>query len=100
LPREVIERLSRDLNEVLKSDELKKLLATDGLEPAGGAPRTSRPHQERGRALEGRRREGEGEDRLTARPPSGGLRAALRGGEDARKGRRIERLHEVAVEAA
>jgi tripartite-type tricarboxylate transporter receptor subunit TctC len=38
LPREVIERLSRDLNEVLKSDELKKLLATDGLEPAGGSP--------------------------------------------------------------
>jgi tripartite-type tricarboxylate transporter receptor subunit TctC len=62
LPREVIERLSRDLNEVLKSDELKKLLATDGLEPAGGKPRGLRgPHQERSRALEGRRREGEGE---------------------------------------
>jgi len=38
MPREVVERLSRDLNEVLKSDELKKLLATDGLEPAGGSP--------------------------------------------------------------
>ena len=38
MPREVVERLSRDLNEVLKTDELKKLLATDGLEPAGGSP--------------------------------------------------------------
>jgi len=38
LPREVVERLSRDLNEVLKTEELKKLLATDGLEPAGGSP--------------------------------------------------------------
>jgi len=38
LPKEVVDRLSRDLNEVLKSEELKRLLASDGLEPAGGAP--------------------------------------------------------------
>jgi tripartite-type tricarboxylate transporter receptor subunit TctC len=38
LPKDVVERLSRDLNEVLKSEELKRLLASDGLEPAGGSP--------------------------------------------------------------
>ena len=38
LPKEVVDRLSRDLNEVLKSEELKRLLASDGLEPAGGSP--------------------------------------------------------------
>jgi tripartite-type tricarboxylate transporter receptor subunit TctC len=38
LPRDVVERLNREVNEVLKTDELKNLLATDGLEPAGGSP--------------------------------------------------------------
>jgi tripartite-type tricarboxylate transporter receptor subunit TctC len=38
MPRDVVDRLNRDVNEVLKGDELKKLLSTDGLEPAGGSP--------------------------------------------------------------
>ena len=38
LPKNVVDKLNREVNEVLKTDELKKLLATDGLEPAGGSP--------------------------------------------------------------
>ena len=38
LPKEVVDRLNRDINEVLKSDDIRKLLASDGLEPAGGSP--------------------------------------------------------------
>jgi tripartite-type tricarboxylate transporter receptor subunit TctC len=38
LPREIVERVNRGVNEVLKTDEVRKLLATDGLEPAGGTP--------------------------------------------------------------
>ena len=36
LPPEIVERLNREVNEALKSDEVKKILASDGLEPAGG----------------------------------------------------------------
>ena len=38
MPREVVDRLNRDINEVLKTEELRNLLASDGLEPAGGTP--------------------------------------------------------------
>lgn len=36
VPREVIEQLNRDINSMLGSDDFKKVLANDGLEPAGG----------------------------------------------------------------
>jgi len=36
LPPEIVERLNKEVNEALKSDEVKKILASDGLEPAGG----------------------------------------------------------------
>ena len=38
LAREIVERLNREVNELIKSDDMRKLLATDGLEPAGGSP--------------------------------------------------------------
>ncbi len=37
LPAEIVERLNREVNEALKSDEVRKILASDGLEPAGGS---------------------------------------------------------------
>ena len=37
LPRDIVERLNREINEVVKGDDMKKTLAADGLEPAGGA---------------------------------------------------------------
>ena len=36
VPREIIERLNRDINSMLGSEDFKKVLANDGLEPAGG----------------------------------------------------------------
>lgn len=36
VPREVVEQLNRDINSMLGSDDFKKVLANDGLEPAGG----------------------------------------------------------------
>jgi tripartite-type tricarboxylate transporter receptor subunit TctC len=38
LPKEVLDRLSKEVNEALKSPEMAKVLAGDGLEPAGGTP--------------------------------------------------------------
>ncbi len=38
LPREIVEQLNREINELIKSDDMKKMLAADGLEPAGGSP--------------------------------------------------------------
>jgi tripartite-type tricarboxylate transporter receptor subunit TctC len=38
LPKDVLERLSKEVNEALKSPEMAKVLAGDGLEPAGGTP--------------------------------------------------------------
>jgi len=38
LPKEVVERLNREVNEAIHGAEMKKQLATDGLEPAGGSP--------------------------------------------------------------
>ena len=38
LPRDIVERLNREIGEVVKSDDMKKNLAADGLEPAGGSP--------------------------------------------------------------
>jgi tripartite-type tricarboxylate transporter receptor subunit TctC len=38
LPKEIVERLNREINELIKSEDMKKVLASDGLEPAGGTP--------------------------------------------------------------
>ena len=38
MPREIIEQLNRDINGMLGSEDFKKVLANDGLEPAGGPP--------------------------------------------------------------
>jgi tripartite-type tricarboxylate transporter receptor subunit TctC len=38
LPKDVLDRLSKEVNEALKSPEMAKVLAGDGLEPAGGTP--------------------------------------------------------------
>ena len=38
LPRDIVERLNREINEVVKGEEMKKSLANDGLDPAGGSP--------------------------------------------------------------
>ncbi len=38
MPKDIVERLNREVNEALKSSEFEKLLAADGLEPAGGSP--------------------------------------------------------------
>ena len=40
MPKDIVERLNREVNEALKSNEFEKLLAADGLEPAGGSPET------------------------------------------------------------
>ena len=40
MPKEIVDRLNREVNEALKSNEFEKLLAADGLEPAGGSPET------------------------------------------------------------
>jgi tripartite-type tricarboxylate transporter receptor subunit TctC len=37
LPKDIVERLNRDVNESLKSKDVEKVLASDGLEPAGGS---------------------------------------------------------------
>ena len=37
-PREVVERLNKEINEMLTSEDFRKVLANDGLEPAGGSP--------------------------------------------------------------
>jgi tripartite-type tricarboxylate transporter receptor subunit TctC len=37
LPRDIVERLNREIGEVVKSDEMKKNLTAEGLEPAGGS---------------------------------------------------------------
>lgn len=37
LPKEIVERLNKEVNEALKSKEVEKILASDGLEPAGGS---------------------------------------------------------------
>jgi tripartite-type tricarboxylate transporter receptor subunit TctC len=37
LPREIVERLNREIGEVVKGPEMKKSLEADGLEPAGGS---------------------------------------------------------------
>ena len=36
LPAAIVERLNKEVNEALKSQEVEKILASDGLEPAGG----------------------------------------------------------------
>ena len=38
LPRDIVERLNREIGEVVKGDEMKKNLTAEGLEPAGGTP--------------------------------------------------------------
>jgi tripartite-type tricarboxylate transporter receptor subunit TctC len=38
IPREIVERLNREIGEVVKSEEMKKNLTAEGLEPAGGTP--------------------------------------------------------------
>jgi tripartite-type tricarboxylate transporter receptor subunit TctC len=38
LPKEIVERLNKEVNEAIHGAEMKKQLATDGLEPAGGTP--------------------------------------------------------------
>lgn len=40
MPKDIVDRLNREVNEALKSSEFEKLLAADGLEPAGGSPET------------------------------------------------------------
>ena len=37
LPKEIVERLNKEVNEALKSKDVEKILASDGLEPAGGS---------------------------------------------------------------
>jgi tripartite-type tricarboxylate transporter receptor subunit TctC len=38
LAREIVERLNGEINAMLTSEDFKKVLANDGLEPAGGSP--------------------------------------------------------------
>ena len=38
LPKEVVERVNREINDLITSEDMKKHLAADGLEPAGGSP--------------------------------------------------------------
>ena len=38
LPREIVARLNKEIGEVVKSEEMKKNLTAEGLEPAGGSP--------------------------------------------------------------
>ena len=37
LPKDIVERLNKEVNESLKSKDVEKVLASDGLEPAGGS---------------------------------------------------------------
>jgi tripartite-type tricarboxylate transporter receptor subunit TctC len=37
LPKDIVARLNKEANEALKSKEVEKILASDGLEPAGGS---------------------------------------------------------------
>ena len=38
LPKDIVARLNKEVNEALKSKDVEKILASDGLEPAGGSP--------------------------------------------------------------
>jgi tripartite-type tricarboxylate transporter receptor subunit TctC len=38
LPKEVVERLNREINALIQSEDMKKHMETEGLEPAGGSP--------------------------------------------------------------
>jgi len=38
LPKDIVQRLNKEINAAVHSEELKKVLASDGLEPAGGTP--------------------------------------------------------------
>jgi tripartite-type tricarboxylate transporter receptor subunit TctC len=38
LPKEVVERLNREINALIQSEDMKKRMETEGLEPAGGSP--------------------------------------------------------------
>jgi tripartite-type tricarboxylate transporter receptor subunit TctC len=38
LPKDIVQRLNREVNEAVKSKEVEKVLSSDGLEPAGGTP--------------------------------------------------------------
>ena len=38
LPADVVDRLNKEINSQLKSEDFKKVLANDGLEPVGGTP--------------------------------------------------------------
>jgi len=38
LPRDIVGRLNREVNEALKTKDVEKILSSDGLEPAGGSP--------------------------------------------------------------
>ena len=38
VPKEIVDRLNKEVNEALTSPDAAKLLAADGLEPAGGSP--------------------------------------------------------------
>jgi tripartite-type tricarboxylate transporter receptor subunit TctC len=38
LPAEIVERLNREVNDLIKAEDMRKSLAADGLEPAGGSP--------------------------------------------------------------
>ena len=38
LPKEVVDRLNREINTLIQSEDMKKHMETEGLEPAGGTP--------------------------------------------------------------
>jgi tripartite-type tricarboxylate transporter receptor subunit TctC len=38
LPKEVVDRVNREINEIITSEDMKKHMATEGLDPAGGTP--------------------------------------------------------------
>jgi tripartite-type tricarboxylate transporter receptor subunit TctC len=38
LPKDVVERLNREINALVQSDDMKKHMEAEGLEPAGGSP--------------------------------------------------------------
>lgn len=38
MPRAIVERVNREVNEALKAKDMEQLLATDGVSPAGGTP--------------------------------------------------------------
>jgi len=37
IPAEIAERLNREVNDIVRGEDMKKSLASDGLEPAGGS---------------------------------------------------------------